>query len=1803
MSETEGEFRLTFVQGRGLLTLAGRDFPGVGRVDSLELEIPNLSFPFDLSGGITRFKNRRLRLRELALAVGSDELTGCLARAPLGDFGIFDPHVVVEGSRLTLTVRVRLGGRDIELTAAAVLAPLPPRGASLCVYDVRAFGFLPVPAPLVITALFSALGAETPANRESAVDFALPALVHIYTAADIRIDACDLAMLGLLPMYGWRLPDRSQVKIRVAGGAAKSNHVPLVFSLEDAAAAPDPLLDGDANPEAYPMRDFTARCGHIEDALARGDIATALGQLRALSPLEAEDRVGTARLLQLLLAGQSTLDEAQDVAQAALVHWPEFVPGILALAVVSAERGQAIEAAAFYEEVAQLAVAQGRSEDGSCALLAAARQLVAAGQHDQALLTLERALVMRPSLSPVARAKVMRRAAEGGWGDILAIIGEEASLAQPDVSDEVAQVLDLVYQGQREHDPVLLGQAVGFLETLLAREEWPAETSHPRAEAAYQLGLAYAALEDDEAASGWLAACIEGEVSGPVAAEAWRALAELMLRRGDSEGAVQALAGWAGDSRVPEDAGEKTRHLLEAAEICRQKLRDPEQALSWLESALSLAATDEQVLGALERLSRETRIAGAVVSVLRRHLGDLRPDQGKTVLRALVRVQVENTRQHEEAKEACRVLLGLAPDDEEATLYLARMAWEAGDRAAAAPGYLHLAAREGLPSAVLGEVRLRQAQIARGEGRHSEARQYLEQGVMCEPDGAVVEVLVEALREFGQEERLAGILVVREATFADDIDRQHARRRLARLAERRGDLAEAEAIYRGLLDANPDDVELLDCMASLCKRQGRGDDLLLWLGKLWEAVEREGLSEDGAIDGMAVGRDFAALLARDPAGWPRAETVLRRLLEKAPESRELLDKLDALLVEQGAFEEAGKIFSRRLALVPEAEAGALLVARARQCAARPDGLRAALAVLQTLEPEELDEEALSLRVETAQSAGNLHDAALCLERLRGQATAEEARVALTRRLAEVASQPGLPADEAIALLEQLLAEDPDNLFVAKALFEAYGRLEDATSRTQAWQELLAKEPALPDVYRGRLHMALAEMAEREGDLQAAEELIDKAAKLDRSPKARLEQLVAHARLLLLRDETKQAEADVAEAVTLNAELPGVLALVAELAYRAQDWEKARASYMKLAALPEAASVVSPATLAGRRAELAEMFGDHAEAEAAYRQVAAVAPQNDSAREALAGFALSRGDLAEAALHLQEVARILPKEAVVRLTQVRQRLGQVFLGLGDLQAARQSLELTLASEPDRASTLELLTTTYTRLGLHRDAATMCERLSRVLTDPPRKAEALFRKGEILRVSLADPEGASEAYLRASDLDPSYSPPLGRLVTYYWDCAEMGKLADVGGDLVQASPTPRLVENDLGLLVTIAALLDHHDEALAKLALESLMLGAPLRADVAAGRLGELVARVARGSFDALDAVLGFVFSSMPATFESELLAALLQAVASDPGDAGQAMVLGRLFERRGAPVLARSAYSLAHFLDGGVGADKRLAELGEASPPKLGALAPDAAVHHLCRGPLRRVLHHLAAARASAGPAAYDEPAAPLQPETLALCESLRVPMNAPAVPLVAQGHGADVTFSASQPLCILIGRRAESLPSTDLRFLLGRALEQARAGTLAVLRMSADNLRGMLRAVLRVAGAPGTPFELAEEAADEPTALWLSRLRKPEISALIPLAERKGELLADAAAALVNPPELDEYIRGCRYTADRVGLLLCGRPITALRALAGQLKDGGVAEEALTTSQKREQLRASPAARELCAFMVSAEYASLVEGG
>jgi hypothetical protein len=289
------------------------------------------------------------------------------------------------------------------------------------------------------------------------------------------------------------------------------------------------------------------------------------------------------------------------------------------------------------------------------------------------------------------------------------------------------------------------------------------------------------------------------------------------------------------------------------------------------------------------------------------------------------------------------------------------------------------------------------------------------------------------------------------------------------------------------------------------------------------------------------------------------------------------------------------------------------------------------------------------------------------------------------------------------------------------------------------------------------------------------------------------------------------------------------------------------------------------------------------------------------------------------------------------------------------------------------------------------------------------------------------------------------------------------------------------------------------------------------------------------------------------------------------------------------------------VDPGIGGDARLAQLGEESLPRDKAFDVSVADHPLCQGALRRVLRQLAPALTIVQPAS--SPAAPsntLAVENAALCEELRTRMKAPKLPIVAQGDGVEVSFAPSQPLCITIGRRAESLSAPELRFFVARVLEQARAGTLTVVRSSAFNLRGMLQAVSWVAQASeGNP----DTAAPDVAKAWIDRLEAPEIRSLLPVAEGARQLRMDAEEALANLPELDGYIRGCRFTADRVGLLASGRPIVALRALAGILKvDGNSAQADGTLARRQEQMRASPALRELVAFMLSNEYWELVEG-
>jgi hypothetical protein len=76
------DFALRFVDGRGLLDLRTPQRLEWVALEKLELEIPNLRFPFDVSGGPARFQTRRCNLSTATLVLEETALQSWMASRP-----------------------------------------------------------------------------------------------------------------------------------------------------------------------------------------------------------------------------------------------------------------------------------------------------------------------------------------------------------------------------------------------------------------------------------------------------------------------------------------------------------------------------------------------------------------------------------------------------------------------------------------------------------------------------------------------------------------------------------------------------------------------------------------------------------------------------------------------------------------------------------------------------------------------------------------------------------------------------------------------------------------------------------------------------------------------------------------------------------------------------------------------------------------------------------------------------------------------------------------------------------------------------------------------------------------------------------------------------------------------------------------------------------------------------------------------------------------------------------------------------------------------------------------------------------------------------------------------------------------------------------------------------------------------------------------------------------------------------------------------------------------------------------------
>ena len=527
--------------------------------------------------------------------------------------------------------------------------------------------------------------------------------------------------------------------------------------------------------------------------------------------------------------------------------------------------------------------------------------------------------------------------------------------------------------------------------------------------------------------------------------------------------------------------------------------------------------------------------------------------------------------------------------------------------------------------------------------------------------------------------------------------------------------------------------------------------------------------------------------------------------------------------------------------------------------------------------------------------------------------------------------PGMTADD----LEHRLTSDPTDAAAAESLAARYWQIAEPTQRAEALSGLLGRASGLSPERRKAIYASLGASAEASGDLDRAEQAYWRAATIEAEPASRASFLVSHARVLLARGETETAINELEEALARVRDHVGALGLLGDLAFRRQDWARARAIYASLAASPGAAEVISRELLLYRRAQIAQAVGEEGEAENHLREVAILNPRHVDAREALASIALARGDYGGAALRLEEVLRLLPFDALDRLLEVRQRLGGVYLQLQDWSSARYYIELVLSQDPTRTAALEVLIDVYLRLHAYRDAADACGRMARVDASPRQRAEILYRQGEILRVHVGDESQAMDAFLRSSDLDPQFLPSLVRLAAFYWRHGSFEDLAELAADLASVPFVPDEETIDLPMRLAIATRLapslgDPHapvppgDQATGDVARRARALAE------AAGFFG---ARPPGDLDPALEVLLdGGVSGDQGGRGHANgLYRALADLVQEDPADnnMGAVRALGRVAECLGLTAAARGMYSVLVFVDPDDAAAGALRTLGPA----------------------------------------------------------------------------------------------------------------------------------------------------------------------------------------------------------------------------------------------------------------------------------
>jgi tetratricopeptide (TPR) repeat protein len=325
-------------------------------------------------------------------------------------------------------------------------------------------------------------------------------------------------------------------------------------------------------------------------------------------------------------------------------------------------------------------------------------------------------------------------------------------------------------------------------------------------------------------------------------------------------------------------------------------------------------------------------------------------------------------------------------------------------------------------------------------------------------------------------------------------------------------------------------------------------------------------------------------------------------------------------------------------------------------------------------------------------------------------------------------------------------------------------------------QLWRVEPGHAAAYR-----VLANVHRLGGDLEALTELTTLRASRAENPEDRANAWLEVARLA--EDLAKLDQAARAYDLALIEEPGHVAALDARgaLAFRLGDWSTADLIYRDL---DVGDSVLGDDDLALRRSIIAENLGRHHEALELAKGAAKAAPGRHDVMMRVQQLASATGELRTAIDAARCVLELIPLTDDEGALRTRHALVDLYRMVGEFDEAIIQLEYIVRDHPHHAPSIEMLSEMYISKGDWHTASRYLFQLVPLAPTPGERAERLYRLGEAVLVHLGDLDRADDAFLRASDLDPTHVPTLRRLLDVYWRGDDPGALVEVAAELARS-----------------------------------------------------------------------------------------------------------------------------------------------------------------------------------------------------------------------------------------------------------------------------------------------------------------------------------------------------------------------------------------------------------------------------------